>query len=205
MTDSNTAVLIFGKTPIPGQVKTRLEAEYSVEKCLAIYQKLLRQTVTTVSLIDDWDIYLWSTPTIHHPYLISLAEEFNIELRSQQGTTLGERMLSACRETLANYTKVIIIGCDCPELVTADLSNSIEKLNSGYDVILGPASDGGYYLIALTQPYQQLFANIDWGTETVLSQTKDIAEEMELSYFELDEKNDLDRPEDYLKLKHLFD
>ncbi len=205
MTEPCTAVLLFTKTPLSGRVKTRLLAAYGEQQTRCIYQKLLHKTIATATASDEWDSYLWATPTLADPLLESLAAEFAIRLSLQQGMTLGERMLNACKQSLRQYKNTMIVGCDCPALTTADLAQGMSKLNAGYDVVLGPAVDGGYYLIGLREAYAALFADIDWGEATVLSQTRNRIQRMGLSCFELDEKHDLDRPEDYRQLKHLLD
>jgi hypothetical protein len=91
--------------------------------------------------------------------------------------------------------KVIIIGTDCPGVNSQILATAFEKLHT-FDLVLGPAIDGGYYLIALRQAIPELFVNIEWGTAQVFQKTVDIAQKLYLSHVNLSPLADVDRPED---------
>jgi hypothetical protein len=91
--------------------------------------------------------------------------------------------------------KTIIIGTDCPDLTQNLIEEAFLALNS-QDVVLGPASDGGYYLIGLSQSFPMLFNHIDWGSDRVLAQTKNIIEQEKLSVYDLPVLTDVDRPDD---------
>ena len=91
--------------------------------------------------------------------------------------------------------EVVMIGIDCPNLSAEVLAQAFEKINN-CDLLLGPAVDGGYYLIGLKRAIGELFINIDWGTSKVLQQTVDIAQQLNLSVGYLATLADVDRPED---------
>jgi len=96
-------------------------------------------------------------------------------------------------------TRVVIIGSDCPEITTAHLKSAFRQLRT-HDLVLGPAADGGYYLIGLSQPQPRLFQNIPWGTEDVFEQTCNVAAQLKLSLGTLEQLHDIDRPEDLPRL-----
>lgn len=105
-------------------------------------------------------------------------------------------MANAIADLMGVYTNVIIVGSDCPELNIKDINLTIEKLNSGHDLVIGPSEDGGYYLIAMNKDLPVVFENIDWGSEEVLSKTRKHIVNHKISAYELEIKWDLDRPED---------
>jgi uncharacterized protein len=114
----------------------------------------------------------------------------------QQGKDLGERMSNALLQAFAaGYTKVLLIGSDCPDISRALVSEGFMLLDT-HDIVLGPAHDGGYYLIGLRRPEPELFLNMEWGTERVLQQTLDKICAAKLSVALLPELRDIDRIED---------
>lgn len=118
----------------------------------------------------------------------------------QVGTTVGERMAHAFALAFSTGVKrAVIIGSDCPGLTVAILEQAFCRLQ-GCDLVLGPARDGGYYLIGLTEPRPSLFTDIAWGTATVLQQTLDRARSLTIS--QLPPLHDIDRPEDLAHLDH---
>jgi rSAM/selenodomain-associated transferase 1 len=115
----------------------------------------------------------------------------------QQGEgDLGERMASAFeRSFAAGMTGVVIIGTDCPDLDTQIMAEAFKFLET-QDVVLGPAQDGGYYLIGLRRLIPELFVGINWGTSQVRQQTVEIADNLGLAIASLPILHDIDRPED---------
>ena len=136
----------------------------------------------------------------------------DIQLARQQGNGLGKRMQDAFEQTWRQGTeKVLLIGSDCPEMNPAIITSGLEYLQQ-HDLVLGPASDGGYYLIGLParlakqeHDYASLFQNIDWGTDQVLQQTLNQAKKNNLSFALLPELHDIDRPEDLVHLNYYTD
>jgi len=121
----------------------------------------------------------------------------------QHGNSLGERMNNAFNNVFEKkYSKAIIIGTDCPALTEKVINDAFEKLNN-YDVVIGPANDGGYYLLGMKKLHQQLFKNINWSTETVFDATINICNNLNLSYCLLPVLNDVDEEKDLQHLKLL--
>lgn len=196
MSDGRCAVLVFTKTPIPGNVKSRLVPELGEARVTELYKSLIGRTLATAKRSGVGDTELWCWPTTDHPFLQECAAKFRIPLNTQQGDNLGERMHFAFDQQLPQYDQVLLIGCDCPVLTKHDLRTAVGNLRNGANVVLGPAEDGGYYLIGLRAACRDLFENIEWGGSSVLGTTRAIIDVLGLRCVELAERWDLDRPGD---------
>lgn len=195
---------IFTKTPLAGQVKTRLVPVLGAEGAAELYRQLLSRTLQTAraSVIDC--VRLYCTPTTDHPLLQDYAQGFDIELRLQAGAGLGAKMAAALAEGLAEFDYALVLGCDIPALRPADLDLACEYLASGTDVVLGPATDGGYYLLGVLAPQPGLFRNMAWGSPGVLVETRRRLSAAALHWRELPEYTDIDLPGDLPALEKLF-
>ena len=196
MANKNCAVIVFAKAPNPGAVKTRLIPALGEIKAAKIYRSLMEKTLQTCRSAEFQNIELWCYPDADHPYFNNCWERFNTGLREQQGEDLGERMWFALSRVLSRFRYGIIVGCDCPELSADDLITGAEKLEAGYDTVIGPSVDGGYYLLGSNQDSRDLFTDISWGTASVYSETMERIRKLNLSCYELPEHYDIDRPED---------
>jgi rSAM/selenodomain-associated transferase 1 len=187
----------FAKAPVPGQVKTRLGAVLSEQHCADLHRALVehvfwRQWRGRVAHQELW----YSSP---HPFFDELAEQTGVTLRHQGNGDLGERMSFAFCDRLASYTRVVLIGSDCPALDASYIRSAFEVLND-VPVVLGPASDGGYVLLGLRTYLPTLFTEMPWGTERVLNETRLRLRGIGYSWRELSELPDIDRPEDLSQL-----
>ena len=191
-----SALLVFTRTPVAGQVKTRLLPALDAERALAVHTRLLLRTLDTARNSKVAHIELWCAPAAQHPVLTELAERFALRLQTQAGADLGARMCFALDQALRRYSRVALIGSDCIDLSAADINLAMEQLAAGSDVTLGPALDGGYYLIGMAKLHRQLFTGISWGTGAVLRATRRRVLESGLKLAELPLRRDLDRPED---------
>jgi glycosyltransferase A (GT-A) superfamily protein (DUF2064 family) len=173
---SNSLLLILTRNPELGKCKTRLAAKVGDKAALEIYQFLLQRTV---SFTEHLRVEKWK--------------------KLQVGKDLGERMQNAFRDGFqAGFEKVIIIGSDMYHLEQADLEEAFSTLET-HDYVIGPAEDGGYYLLGMKSLNQALFWNKQWGTDTVLADTmQDLKTE---SVALLNEKNDVDYYEDIKDIK----
>ncbi|MEZ4859087.1 MAG: TIGR04282 family arsenosugar biosynthesis glycosyltransferase [Flavobacteriaceae bacterium] len=187
---SKKLLLIFTRNPELGKCKTRLAAKIGNEAALEIYVFLLKHTAKiTQKVISDKYVYyseeikdnaIWNDPAFHK--------------RLQKGNDLGERMAAAFEQGFKDgYEKIIIIGSDMYDLTTEELDRAFEALNEN-DFVIGPATDGGYYLLGMKKRKPQLFQDKLWGTSTVLQSTlTQLASE---KWVLLSEKNDIDVFED---------
>jgi rSAM/selenodomain-associated transferase 1 len=196
-------ILVFAREPLLGKVKTRLAAEIGAKQALAVYQAMLARVgqLLIQSQIAVWD--LWVTSNLSHKNFVSICNKTNIYM--QTGQDLGARMDAAIRQTLMKKSveSVILIGTDCPALTERYLDQALLALESGVDVVLGPAEDGGYVLVGMRRPIAAVFEDIPWGTEQVMQRTLEALKAKELTYRLLDTLWDVDRPEDLARLQLL--
>jgi rSAM/selenodomain-associated transferase 1 len=187
------AVIVFIKNRQHGKVKTRLAATVGNDAALIIYKMLLKRTCEVVDKLPG-DKYIFYSDSIEESDIFS---NINCTKNVQQGIDLGERMLHAFSFLFRDaYDKVMIIGSDCPELSAQIIEEAFEKLNKN-DVVIGPATDGGYYLLGLKNLNESFFKNIRWSTSLVLEQTLDVCLKQELSYFLLPVLSDIDEEKDW--------
>tara|TARA_R110000868_G_scaffold7378_4_gene40208 strand:- start:611 stop:1213 length:603 start_codon:yes stop_codon:yes gene_type:complete len=183
-------ILIFTRNPELGKVKTRLAATIGDENALEIYIQLLDHT-KKVALETPYDKRVLYSEEINHNDMWK-ADSFQKKL--QVGADLGERMHNAFQSGFDDgYEKIVIIGSDLIALESTDITQAISKLDH-HDIVVGPAEDGGYYLLGMKRIPENLFQNKEWGTSTVLSDT--LLDISNLKYFLLEEKNDIDTYED---------
>ena len=187
---SKKALIIFTRNPELGKVKTRLAKTVGDESALNIYKFLLQHT-TEVTKDLYVDKYVFYSEEIHKN---DLWDPDIFRKRLQSGNDLGERMHNAFVEVFnMGYEMVIIIGCDMFELDKKDLETAFNALQSN-NFVIGPAQDGGYYLLGMKDPKEKIFLKKEWGTSSVLEQTlKDLEDE---NYLLLEERNDIDYYED---------
>jgi rSAM/selenodomain-associated transferase 1 len=200
MTDSkiekNGALIIFAKSPEPWLVKTRLIPDVGVDAATKLYKELLTRTLTTSTNSTFMEKQLWLSGDVEHSFFASYKEAKTFQFKQQVGKDLGERMCNAFENALLEYDYAVTIGCDCPGLTNNDLKLAADMLESDSDMVLGPAEDGGYYLIALKKNYAELFSEIEWGSENVFSKTMLIAKNLGLNVGLLEKRNDVDRVTD---------
>ena len=184
-------VLVFEKNAILGQVKTRLASGMGELPALEIYKHLVQLTYSALEEVSVpvWTFFSDFIPESTHP----IVENSFV----QQGQDLGERMSNAFACTFeSGRDKVVLIGTDCPTLQSHHLLQAFEALNHS-DLVLGPATDGGYYLIGMKSSAAYLFEGIAWSTSQVLSQTLHVASQQGLIVTFLPELDDIDTQEDW--------
>jgi hypothetical protein len=185
----NEALLIFVRPPELGKVKTRLAAQIGAQKALDVYIRLLQHTKKTVSALSCHQ-FVFTTGKQHDDFWKS----FN--LQQQTGKDLGERMQNAFQSLFEKgYGKVLIIGSDCPSLTAAIIQKGFEALDEN-DMVIGPAEDGGYYLLGMKRMHTRIFHNKQWSTNTVYADTLKDIEVLALRYSTLPMLNDVDELKD---------
>lgn len=192
-------ITVLAKAPIPGFAKTRLIPLLGQNGAARLQRWLLRRTLTTVAAAQLGPLTLWCSPDIEQPDFVACRQWAQLTLRVQPEVDLGERMLHAARQSSASIG-TLIVGTDCPLLDVHDLQRVACELEAGADLVVIPAEDGGYVLIALRQPYAPLFSGIAWSTPEVLAQTRQKAISQGLRLVELALHWDVDLPADYLRL-----
>ena len=200
---NSSALIIFIKNPRLGKVKTRLARTVGDKKALQIYRALLGHT-RLVSLSLEMDRNLYYSHFIDHNDDWS-DDDFVKQL--QLGNDLGARMSNAFQETLKQYDKAIIIGSDCASLSPELIKNAFKLLDDN-DFVIGPALDGGYYLLGMTQLHLEIFQDIEWSTASVFDTTIQKIEALNKTYALLPKLSDIDTEADWIKygwkLAHLF-
>ena len=190
------ALIIFTKNAIYGQVKTRLAATIGNDKALAVYKQLIHYTIELTNELTVPKFIFYSNS-------IEPEDNWSNNLctkKLQSGTGLGEKMNNAFSELFEQgYNRVLIIGTDCPELSPAIITAAFDSLNN-HDVVIGPARDGGYYLLGMTKLYSCLFHDISWSTDQVLKQTLIACSVISLPNILMEELSDIDKEEDLLAL-----
>ena len=203
MPENLNKLLIFTKSPVLGEVKTRLQPDYSPEQSLRIHKNLMLKTLELTKKLDGYDIELCCAPDRNTLFFLDCENNFPISLSNQQGADLGERMAFSFSVALQTNEKVVVIGTDCPELDKNYLELAFETLED-VDAVIGPAADGGYVLLGLKNFSPELFMDFSWGSDTVLAQTRQVLKDLSWSYKELGIMHDVDRPEDLLRYKDLL-
>jgi hypothetical protein len=195
---TNHALIVFVKNLVNGQVKTRLAATLGNEQAMGIYQKLVTHTHDVVQFFTADKFVFYSTFIEDAIWQNNL---FHKEI--QTGIDLGERMKNAFKSIFEKgYQKAIIIGTDCPGINESILKDAVSNLND-FDIVIGPATDGGYYLLGMKKMHSFLFENIEWSTNKVLQQTINLSNLHKLSYFLLPELSDVDEEKDLIHLNTL--
>jgi len=195
------ALLIqFAKAPQLGQVKTRMQPVLNEKQSLDLHCQLVRRTHETLHREALCQTQLWMSGEDNDGFFQSLKPL--PEIKVQHGDDLGERMRSAIATGLQGWQSVVLIGSDCPAITSDYLRRALLALER-VDVVLGPAADGGYVLIAMKKAEGGVFEGVDWSTPRVLQQTRGRLAALNLSHVELPVLNDIDRPEDLAHLEVL--
>lgn len=185
-------LIIFYRNPKIGKVKTRLAATVGNQKALEIYMKLSLHTKTITEYLNLEKIVFY-TDVID---LMDIWPNATFLKALQDGKELGEKMKNAFVAGFeTGYTSICIIGTDCYELTAEIITQAFDALKSA-DAVIGPSKDGGYYLLGMTNPHTGVFNNKNWSTETVLQETIQNFESLNLNYIKLQELTDVDTAED---------
>ncbi len=193
-------LLIFAKNPELGKVKTRLAKSIGDEKALMIYVKLLEHTHFIADRVFA-DKAIFYAEKVQE---FDILDYYKFPKFLQKGDSLGERMERACGQAFAqHYEKVMIIGSDCYELTTEIVDDAFAALDH-HNVVLGPAHDGGYYLIGMDRHYPHLFKNKAWSTPDVLLDTILDIKKLRLSYTLMPTLTDVDEEKDLGDLRKLL-
>jgi len=184
--NSKNLLLIFTRNPELGKVKTRLAKDLGDQSALDIYKFLLGHTVAITEALPI-------IKEVHYSEKIYENDIWDASIyqkKQQVGEDLGDRMLHAFAEGFKNgYSNIIIIGSDMYDITSEELMAAFKELDTK-EFVIGPAEDGGYYLLGMHKLKPAIFVNKEWGTNTVLRETlKDLKGE---NFSLLEEKNDVD-------------
>ena len=184
-------LIIFVKNPIPGTVKTRVARTVGHQKATDVYRHLLQHT-QDVTRSGPWQ------KTVYYGDFINPADGWNGYARAlQTGADLGQRMANAFGECFtAGAKQVVIIGSDCLSIGPAHIQAAFEAL-SQTDVVIGPATDGGYYLLGMSRLHTYLFENMPWSEPQLGAQTRQAIQAHGQTLTLLEELTDIDEWVDY--------
>jgi rSAM/selenodomain-associated transferase 1 len=198
------AIILFFRYPRLGKVKTRLAKMIGAEKALDLYRRSLQKTILLFRAMPNCKVVFCVEPA---PAVSLLRKAYGkgVDIFAQKGTDLGERMRLALEAVLkAGAEKAVLIGADIPGLSEKILAAAFQELDQ-HQVVLGPAADGGYYLIGMKQMLPELFFGMAWSTETVFSKTLAVLQRAGISYSLLPELCDLDSAEDLPYVKDFLE
>lgn len=185
-------LIIFYRNPELGKVKSRLAVTLGEEKALAIYLMLAAHTREVSSALK-------CDKVVYYSKYVDTEDNWDNKVffkRQQHGEGLGVKMMAAFEESFrAGYHDVCIIGTDCLELTTEILEDAFQNLKS-HDVVIGPARDGGYYLLGMKKLHAQFFQNKEWSTSTVFNDTMTDVKNLHLSSYVLPRISDVDEEKD---------
>lgn len=193
---ATSRLVIFLKAPRPGAVKTRLAAALGPDGACEAYVQLVETLLHRLRSRPDVELRFAPDDAAGEvrPWMRP-----GWRLEPQGRGDLGDRLLRAVESALhGGCDHVVVIGADCPEVSSRDIDKAGELLREGKaDVVLGPASDGGYWLIALKKPMAELFLSMPWSTDRVFVETVSRAKARGLSVKELRTLTDVDQLEDW--------
>lgn len=197
-------LLVFTRYPQPGRTKTRLIPSLGAEPAAELQRFLTEQTLVQV---DNLREYIPVAIAIYYTggdrSLMAQWLGADRDYRLQCEGDLGERMQQAFAESFrAGRQLVVIIGIDCPDLTSEILRSAFAALEQT-DVVIGPAEDGGYYLLGMRRFIPELFQAIPWSSDRVFALTCQRLQDLRLTLSRLPQLQDLDRPEDLLLLKQI--
>jgi rSAM/selenodomain-associated transferase 1 len=200
------ALLVFAKTPNPGKVKTRLMAAVSARDAALLHAAGIADTLRLVRQMRGCDGIIFAAGGTS--YFRRVVKKFGngarVQVLPQRGADLGARMENAFRKCFAKgYREVVVIGTDTPWMGAERVLRAFAELKT-VDVVIGPADDGGYYLLGMQKMVPDIFEGIPWSTERVLGLTLEAIARCKLRKKLLRRDFDLDRPEDLRRAAKLL-
>lgn len=193
---SRYRLCLFTRFPTPGQAKTRLIPALGAEHAARLHRRMSEEMAARCEALSptaDLEVRVTGAPLHAFQNWLGVNRHY-----AQQGEgDLGARLESAIRDALADgKSGVLLLGSDCPDLSTDLLRQAIQVLES-HDAVLGPAFDGGYYLLGLRRSSPLLFKDMPWSTDQVAALTRQRLATSQMSFTELSILRDIDTPADY--------
>ena len=197
------SIVVFARAPVSGAAKTRLIPALGADGAARLHAFLVERTLSRVCKAAPTNTMLWCTPSIRHPFFQYCSDQYGVTLHEQKGSDLGARMHHAFSSVLPGHSWAILLGTDCPNLSSGNLAQAVSAMQSGAEAVVGPAFDGGYYLLGLRKPAAMLFENMPWGTGEVLDLTLQRLRKLGRKPASIPWQQDLDRPEDLKSFDNL--
>jgi uncharacterized protein len=187
---ARAVVIVFARAPLAGRAKTRLAAAIGAAAAARLQQDLVRTALATARAVRCGPVEL------HVTRRHALFRSLRAPVRMQRGGELGARMYRALRDALCRHKHAVLIGADAPALAPVDIACALRWLRGGADLVLAPAEDGGYALIAARRIAPEVFAAVEWGSGDVLAQTLRNIARARMNVKLLRSVWDVDRPAD---------
>lgn len=186
-------LIIFTRYPLPGTTKTRLIPALGAAGAADFQRQLTEHTLEQVTNLAA-DVSIFFSGGDQADMQTWLGDQWRYQ--PQTGDGLGDRLIDAFRHSKTlGYERTLVIGIDCPEITSELLTEAFDVL-ANHDAVFGKAHDGGYYLVGLKRVIPELFVEMPWGTETVLTETLNCANSLNLSTKILRTLHDIDYPQD---------
>ena len=195
-------LIVYAKRPLPGHAKTRLGAAIGAEQAAGVYARLLYTYLLDLLRADltDTQIMLAVACPADVPFFADAFPE--LAVHPQVGGDLGQRMAASFAQAFAQGADAVVLtGSDVPDLDAHLVQAAFDALETA-PVAVGPATDGGYYLIGLRAPGAPLFDGIEWGTDRVLAQTEALIQARGISAIYLPEQFDVDTTDELLRFRN---
>ncbi len=202
-TSERRSLLIFAKSPEPGQVKTRIAQEVGPDKAAEIYEEMLDRILRESAPENLWERLLFITPESDADYFFRRG----LKTKLQKGKDIGERMANAFLDASNHGSeKIVLIGSDIPSLNYSDIVEAFEMLARG-PAVIGPSEDGGFYLLGVAGKYvsrasELLRRPIPWSTPAVLAELEKWCRVYQFFLEYLPLKNDIDTYEDWIRYQN---
>ena len=199
-----TSLIVFVKNPIPGAVKTRLQTRYTPDQVADLYTAFVRDVLARAERIDvDRRVIAFDPPGAESEVRALFGRKALWEYVPQVQDDLGVRMREALVQQLdAGASATVLIGTDIPSLPVHHITQAFDLLRT-VDVVLGPSTDGGYYLVGVSKSIPEIFEGVEWSTSSVLAQTIDRVQRAGNTLGLVPPWFDVDTPEElYLLLAH---
>lgn len=194
----NRRLLLLTRYPEPGKVKTRLVPRMGKKAAAQLHRRMTEHAVSIVMQVEGVNQEIQFTGAPRSSFKAWLGS--NLEYRKQVDGDLGERLRASFEASFKQGNcSVVAIGSDIPSLTPGLIADAFQGLERN-DVVIGPADDGGYYLVGMNKAYPEIFSGIEWGTRHVYSQTREVIEQLGLKCFELSPLYDVDLPGDLDRL-----
>ena len=198
--DLRPVLAVLARAPAVGRVKTRLIPRLGAERATELQVRMAHHTLATLALARVGPVELWCAADGDMSLFEACRRKLGVRLRMQPEGDLGQRMSAISTDVLARADAVIMVGGDVPSMTPSDVIEARQALADGCDAALGPAEDGGYYLLGLRKHDYAVFAGIDWGTPQVLMQTRVRMLGLGWRTHDLSVRWDVDSPADYDRL-----
>jgi rSAM/selenodomain-associated transferase 1 len=193
------ALITFAKAPVPGTVKTRLQADIGAEKAVSTYKAFVTEVISQCAKLKNVDRFLGCAPNVSHPFLKELADTYGMQRFKQHGDSLGARIFNAFRHaSKKGYSKIVLIGTDSPSLPISFIRKAFSELEKK-DFVIGPCFDKGLYLIGMRKEKISLISRnikIDTGKDVngIMEKVSKIQISLSLLpfWYDIDTVGDLD-------------